>query len=44
MLSVPQKMDNVENIYSSVNHALLEMTFHYSFETSATLRTAMLAS
>lgn len=44
MFSVLQIMDNVENIYSSVNHALLQMVSHYSFETPATLRTTMLAS
>jgi len=44
MFSVPQIMDNVENIYNSLDHALLEMVSHYSFETPATLRTAILAS
>jgi len=42
MFSVPQIMDKVENNHNSVNHALLEMVSHYSFETPATLITAML--
>jgi hypothetical protein len=44
MFNVPQIMDNVENNYNSVNHALLEMVSRYSFETPPTLRTVVLVS
>jgi len=44
MFCVPQIMDNAENNYNSVNHALLETLSHYSFETPAAIRTAMLVS
>jgi hypothetical protein len=33
VFTVPQIMDNVENNYNLVNHALLETVSRYSFET-----------